>query len=163
LRHFLKFRNIIKILPLLLAARTKIEEKMEDKTIYRCTACGVTFPPEYNGEPGIACASCGGLAKTIELHFHDAIGPIREWFEVKSKSDKMPSKRKIRRHLRMGQEMSDKLGRHVDKVWDMDRDADRYFEHVVDPETGETIRHCDEPLSCHTGHGSDKPKSNDER
>lgn len=32
--------------------------------------------------------------------------------------------------------MSHKLGRHVDKIWDMDRDDERYYKHVVDPETG---------------------------
>ncbi|WP_159106134.1 hypothetical protein [Herbaspirillum sp. B65] len=59
--------------------------------------------------------------------------------------------------------MSQKLGRYVDKVWDMNRDTDRYYEHIVDPETGETIHHCDEPLSAHIGHGYAKPKSDHEQ
>jgi hypothetical protein len=30
-------------------------------------------------------------------------------------------------------------------------------------DTGEVVHHCDEPLSEHRGHGSDKPKSSCQR
>jgi hypothetical protein len=40
----------------------------------------------------------------------------------------------------------------------VDRLADRYFERVVDPDAGEVLRECDEPLSQHTGRGSAKQK-----
>jgi len=35
---------------------------------------------------------------------------------------------------------------------------DKYLEKVTDPETGDVIHHCEEPLSKHFGHGSDKFK-----
>jgi hypothetical protein len=38
----------------------------------------------------------------------------------------------------------------------IDRDNDRYLETVSDYESGKVIRHCDEPLSDHQGHGSAK-------
>jgi hypothetical protein len=38
----------------------------------------------------------------------------------------------------------------------IDRLHDRYYELVVDPTTGETVRICDEPLSHHIGRGSEK-------
>jgi len=47
----------------------------------------------------------------------------------------------------------------MDKERVIDRDNDVYKEKVVDPKTGETIHHCEEKLSEHYGHGSDK-KSN---
>ena len=40
----------------------------------------------------------------------------------------------------------------------INRREDHYREVVTDPETGEVIHHCDEPLSEHQGHGSDKSK-----
>jgi hypothetical protein len=40
----------------------------------------------------------------------------------------------------------------------IDRENNRYFEEVIDPETGQVIHRCEEPLSEHRGHGSDKPK-----
>jgi hypothetical protein len=39
-----------------------------------------------------------------------------------------------------------------------DRDADRYTEKVTMLDTGEVICNKDQPLSEHTGHGSDKSK-----
>ena len=39
-----------------------------------------------------------------------------------------------------------------------DRERDRYYEHVV-AEDGTVLRHEDEPLSEHRGHGSDRPDS----
>ncbi len=43
----------------------------------------------------------------------------------------------------------------------VDRENDRYVERVVDPETGEIIHVCEEPLSKHRGHGTAKTKSSD--
>lgn len=34
------------------------------------------------------------------------------------------------------------------------RDKDEYSETVTDPDTGEVIHECEEPLSQHRGHGS---------
>lgn len=34
--------------------------------------------------------------------------------------------------------------------------GDKYVEHITDAETGALIRHLEEPLSEHKGHGSDK-------
>jgi hypothetical protein len=38
------------------------------------------------------------------------------------------------------------------------RRDDRYTEVVKDPDTGEIIHECDEPLRAHRGHGSAKKK-----
>jgi hypothetical protein len=39
------------------------------------------------------------------------------------------------------------------------RDRNWYAETVIMRDTGEVVHHCSEPLSQHTGHGSDKPKT----
>ncbi len=44
----------------------------------------------------------------------------------------------------------------MDKYRRIDRDNDRYDEVVIDPETGEIVYECHEPLSEHWGHGSAK-------
>ena len=42
---------------------------------------------------------------------------------------------------------------------EIDRENNRYRELIVNPESGETIRECDEPLTEHFGRGSAKSKS----
>ncbi len=41
----------------------------------------------------------------------------------------------------------------------IDRGHDHYEEQIVEPKSGKTIHHCQEPLSSHTGHGSAKTKT----
>jgi len=38
----------------------------------------------------------------------------------------------------------------------IDREKDLYEEKVVDPQSGTVIHHSKEPLSKHTGHGSEE-------
>jgi len=47
------------------------------------------------------------------------------------------------------------VAQHYRKV---DRDGDRYTETVTMRDTDEIVHHCDEPLSKHKGHGSDRSK-----
>ena len=50
-------------------------------------------------------------------------------------------------------------GRWMQRDLVIDRENDRYYEIVVDSETGEVIRTCEESLSQHRDHGSAKKKS----
>jgi hypothetical protein len=47
------------------------------------------------------------------------------------------------------QELFRKTGQMHDVERVVDRRNDRYYEHIVDVETGEVVRHKDEPLSEH--------------
>lgn len=47
----------------------------------------------------------------------------------------------------------------MEKVRLIDKDANRYFEKVTDPDTGQVLHECNEPLSEHRGHGSDKKET----
>ncbi len=56
------------------------------------------------------------------------------------------------------QEMSAELGHWVGKHRIIDRRGNIYYERVVDQETGEELRHIEEPLSEHTDRGSARPR-----
>ncbi|MEM3488580.1 MAG: hypothetical protein QXO75_02820 [Nitrososphaerota archaeon] len=55
-----------------------------------------------------------------------------------------------------GDEMQ-KNGKWVKKRRLIDRENNRYYENITVSETKEVIHKCDEPLTQHIGHGSDKP------
>lgn len=75
---------------------------------------------------------------------------------VKGKSNKMPGKRKPFFEMQTGEEKSVDRNKWVKKDRVIDRENDIYFEKVEDPDTGEVIHECSEPLSMHFGHGSAK-------
>jgi hypothetical protein len=57
-----------------------------------------------------------------------------------------------------GDDLHRKSGRWMHKVQIVDREKDRYFKEVIDPETGEIVRRCEEPLSRHQGYRSAKKR-----
>ena len=69
----------------------------------------------------------------------------------KEKGEKKPVREEV-----LGDDYSRKLERNVNLKRIFDRENDDYLEKVTDPQTGESIYRCHEPLSEHTGHGSDK-------
>lgn len=132
---------------------------MSQSETWNCTECGEPCTPVRAGEENLPCTRCGSLAKTINLQFSDEIGvTVTDWFDIKATNTKMSGKRKMRRHLQTGSQWSVSREKMVEKVRDIDRDADTYYERVVDPDTGEVLRHCEEPLSEHFERGSAKPK-----
>ncbi|MEM3846154.1 MAG: hypothetical protein QXU98_10695, partial [Candidatus Parvarchaeota archaeon] len=69
----------------------------------------------------------------------------------KIKSRKHPKgKKKWSREYIQGDEMQ-KNGKWVKKERLIDRENNRYYEKIIDPETKEVIHKCDEPLTEHTG------------
>jgi len=87
------------------------------------------------------------VAISETLHLHEKLG-----FKHKDANGKM-----IAQGVG-GADLFRKLGKwmHLERFFD--HRGDRYVEKVTDPETGEIIHHCDEPLSEHRGHGSDKKR-----
>jgi len=75
---------------------------------------------------------------------------------------RVPDKAKFEYREISGKEWSVTLGRFVSKHQIIDRPGNRYFELVVDDETGEILNSCDEPLSDHEGHGSARRVQSDE-
>ncbi|WP_411387076.1 hypothetical protein [Pseudomonas sp. MPB03] len=100
------------------------------------------------------------MSQTIQFEISDTVvSPVVEMVDAKLKQPSLSGKKKLRFHLKSGQELSVRLGRYVNKERVLDKDNDRYLETVTDPLTGEVLRHCDEPLSEHQGRGSAKFKT----
>jgi hypothetical protein len=57
-----------------------------------------------------------------------------------------------------GDDLHRATGQWNELTREIDRENDRYRERIVNPQSGEVIRHVDEPLTNHTGRGSAKPK-----
>lgn len=74
------------------------------------------------------------------------------------KNPKKTGSAKIRSEGINGYEYSHDRLKIVKKQRFIDHEADIYSETVTDIESGETIHECEEPLSCHKGHGSAKKK-----
>lgn len=62
----------------------------------------------------------------------------------------------IRIEQLIGDDLHRSSGRWYKKVRIIDRAHDYYLEEVTDPETKRVIHRCEEPLTQHLGHGSDK-------
>lgn len=78
---------------------------------------------------------------------------LRSKFGLKARHDRA---RKPFLEAIFGAELFRKLGIWVRKERIIDRDKDHYREVITNPETGEVLHHCEEPLSEHRGHGSAK-------
>ncbi len=69
-----------------------------------------------------------------------------------------PNKAKFNVEEIKGRAWASSLGHWVSYYRKIDRNKDLYVERVVDEETGNVLRDCEEPLSKHTGRGSTKTK-----
>jgi DNA-directed RNA polymerase subunit RPC12/RpoP len=123
----------------------------------KCRGCGATVietAEEKATGSRIPCPKCGdtrrifnvSITETVELH-----GDLA--FAHKRKGHKKPIA--TGKH---GDELTRRTGRWAVRTRLIDRENNRYHERVVDKETGEVLHECDEPLTDHVGHGSDKPK-----
>ncbi len=81
---------------------------------------------------------------------------IREHLRLVIKNRGYSSKKNPRVELRLGTEWSEGKQKWINIERLIDKNQDQYREVVSDPETGEIIHQCEEPLSKHYGHGSAK-------
>lgn len=89
------------------------------------------------------------MAFCESIEMHDAL-------KGKVKNKNFPSKKNPRREFFVGDELRKSDGKWMKKERNIDKDNNKYKEIVTDPETGEVVHHCEEPLKKHTGHGSAK-------
>jgi RimJ/RimL family protein N-acetyltransferase len=71
--------------------------------------------------------------------------------KAKSPNEKRPFYEKV-----FGFDFSKSLKKLVNKICIIDRRQDKYYEKLVDPVDNKIIHECEEPLSAHRHHGSDK-------
>lgn len=119
----------------------------------RCSSCNNPLE-DTTLQKNDSCPNCGGANKTFNLTVEEKV-TIRDGLGRKAKR---PGAKKPYIEDLSIPDHSHKLQKVVHRARTIDRDNDRYFEKITDYETGETIHHCEEPLSQHQGHGSAKKK-----
>jgi hypothetical protein len=121
-----------------------------------CADCGYGFGASAGiTHEGLTCPECGSERRHI-------VATLTSTAQVRSRIDTKARREGARKAFleeRSGDDLWRKFGKWMKLTRLVDRDRDRYFEHIEDPETGEVARHVDEPLSQHRGRGSAKPKT----
>ncbi|HDH28785.1 MAG TPA: hypothetical protein ENH13_06595 [Euryarchaeota archaeon] len=103
------------------------------------------------------CPYCGSLNRIFNLECLEEVS-LHDKINVKKKSPGYPSNKKLRVHIKQGDEIDHGSGKWIIKEWRMDKDKSPpwYLELIIDSETGEEIHRDEGPLADHSGHGSAK-------
>lgn len=117
----------------------------------RCGECNVVLD-ETGSEPveeRAPCPACGSTSRFVEQHLAGEV-ELRSMLSLKAK----PERGRWFMSQKVGDELFRKTGRWHRVTRVLDRRRNRYVERIEDAETGEVVRHVDEPLTDHTGRGS---------
>lgn len=114
--------------------------------------CGRELPTDTPA--GTPCSACGFTGRLRKVDLQASVG-FQATLGYKGRH---PGSRKPFVEGITGASWSRKLGRYVQRLMRINRDANRYEERVTDPETGEVIHQNDEALSDHQGHGDARLK-----
>ena len=122
----------------------------------RCAACGRTIDDAastlaVDRQP---CPTCGSLARSFSMQVEETLS-LREKLGLKHKR---PGHKKPIYESLSGDDLYRETGQWNKLLREIDRENDRYKEVIINPENGDVLRQCDEPLSKHVGRGSAKPK-----
>ncbi len=120
-----------------------------------CAGCGAPIdePASLPVSDRKPCLSCGSTIRHFSAHIHDSF-TIYEKIGMKQKrhGHKKPIYESV-----SGYDLHRASGQWNKLTREIDRENNRYREVIVNPETGETLRHCDELLTDHINHGSANP------
>ena len=122
----------------------------------KCGSCGVPIDEPSNTpiEERVPCPACGSKIRRIEKALTEN-QPFHEQLKHKAKHG---GKGKPFIEGKSGDDLHKKSGKWMQREMTVNREKDQYKEVVTDPQTGEVIHHCEEPLSKHQYHGSAKKK-----
>lgn len=122
-----------------------------------CADCGATID-----EPGgmsisnrTPCSVCGSTNRNMSASVNE-VAKIREKIGMKQK--RPGYKRPVFESV-SGDDVHKVTGQWNKLTREIDRENGRYKEVIVNPETGEVLRHCEEPLAAHVNRGYARPKS----
>jgi hypothetical protein len=104
------------------------------------------------------CASCGSIKRNYHMFIIESV-TLRGGLGMKAKhlGEKRP-------HIETKDFPNHSTSRDklVHRELIIDRENDRYYERVTDYESGEVIHECEEKLSQHLFHGTDKKNKKDD-
>lgn len=124
-----------------------------------CKNCGqhLSGTASHNEEGRAPCPNCGSYSRNFSVHLQSLVSA--ESHDCRhSKHDRVRSRRRWLLEIISGDSYWRKERRWTFLYRVIDRFGDRYFERIVDKETGEIIIDITHPLSEHQGHGSAKRK-----
>ena len=120
----------------------------------RCGSCGIVLDERHDCPSGdrVPCPSCGSTKRAFDVSFSaTVVARSKLGFEHRRPGYKKPIAEGV-----SGDDLHRKNGRWMRLSRLIDRLKNRYSERVVDPETGQVVHECDEALTEHRGHGSDR-------
>lgn len=125
----------------------------------KCTKCGKTY--EAESYKGIKCQFCGAPLKMVAVVKDeiDVEGMIDTVFidAIDKENGKKKRDYKVVEGM-YGAEYCESRDKCIHKERLIDRVNDKYYEKVVDPDNNEVMRYCEESLTEHYGHGSDRSR-----
>lgn len=120
----------------------------------KCSQCGEILAERLGlpTEQRTPCPTCGSLGRFYGQYLSGEITP-RSMVKFKARHE---NRGKPFAWGKVGSDLYRKTGqwRRLERVFD--RLNDWYREHISDRRTGKVIKHLEEPLSQHRGHGSAK-------
>jgi len=130
-----------------------------NNVVVTCTKCGIVVSENIQSSERIPCSNCGSILRNVDITVSET-AKAYDSVRGKCKDPSRKSKDKLRADFFSGYEKQYSTGKIVKKTRIIDKDQDKYFEEVVDPEINEVIHRCEEKLSRHRGHGHAKTKKN---
>ena len=123
-----------------------------------CAKCGAGLGERENVpvENRTKCPHCGDTARVFKVMLTSTV-KITSSLRGKARD---AAGGKPFPEFKSEDSFSRKLGIWAKRYMRIDRRNNRYFEEVINPESGDIIHFCDEPLSDHQGRGSAKKKDN---
>lgn len=123
-----------------------------DSKLVECGACGLALEEDASlpVESRAPCPACGSTTRSFHVTIHGKV-VVRSKLGMKGKhaGGGKPFIEQV-----SGNDLHYKTGKYMKHSRVIDRDNDLYHEVVTDPETGEVVHECKEPLSHHRGHGA---------
>ncbi len=124
----------------------------------KCNQCRTMLDEPVNTpmDKRLPCPNCGSKLRLYEKDLEGKIVP-RKKLQLKARHGQVG---KVKPHatLQTGDSLHQDTGKWNNREKLEDKENDRYFEQIIDPETGQVIHHDEEKLSHHRGHGDAKKK-----
>ena len=124
------------------------------KTSVNCAECGTALHEGDGTVPADLppCPQCGSPLQDVAFEIDEE---AHAYEQIKTKAKEVGFKKPTLERVD-GDDLFRKTNTWHKITRVMDRKNDKYYELITNPQTGEIIRECDEPLSHHIGRGSAK-------